>query len=77
MELEGGHGHGRLFSSSISLSLSHIEISVSAGGFLSISSPSLPPSLCNEIISTSIFLWRPRGRASANDFVRDKFVGRG
>ena len=41
--------------------------------------PSRPLSLRNEIISVSIFACRPslgRMERSANDFVRDKFVGR-
>ena len=76
MELEGGrHGHGGPPLLFLHLSLSHIEISVSAGGFLSISSPSLPPSLCNEIISTSIFLWRPSGRVPMTSFATNSWDG--
>ena len=65
-ELDGVRGwtppHGSL---PLNPSISLIEISVSAGGFLFISAI-----LCNEIISVSIF------GGGANDFVRDKFVGR-
>ena len=65
----------RPFSSSISLCLSHIEISVSAGGFLSISSPSLPPSAMKLSPPRSSFGGRAAERVPMTSFATNSWDG--